>query len=274
MAERWNKMSLERTLLGLGRYLGAVRASLKFMALYPLVSRKRLNRYCFGVLSLQDEIDYHFEDIPQRELTELFPEAAYEDVHIGQVFPWEGSSISAFEMLSLGALIRGLKPKRVFEIGTSMGVTAYNLAMNLPADGELYTLDLPPAGEGDATVATEFEVTVSDRKMIFADRKNRRFLGTPMEARIHQLYGDSAKFDYGPYLGSCDVVFVDGSHAYEYVQSDTEKAFQLVKPGGWVIWHDYNDGFFWPHVRRYLKTIAHQKHIYRIKGTMFAVSRA
>jgi hypothetical protein len=259
MAERWNKMSLERTLLGLGRYFGAVRASVKFMAFYPLLSRKRLNRYCFGVLALQDEIDYGFEDIPQLELTELFPEAVNEDVHIGQVFPWEGSSISAFEMLCLGALIRGLKP---------------NLALNLPADGKLFTLDLPPAGEGDATVATEYEVTVSDRKMIFADRKNRRFLGTPMEARIHQLYGDSAKFDYGPYLGTCDVVFVDGSHAYEYVQSDTEKAFQLVKPGGWVIWHDYNDGFFWPHVRRYLKTIANQKRIFRIKGTMFAVSRA
>jgi predicted O-methyltransferase YrrM len=274
MANRWSKMSRERLALGLCRYLGATVAAFKFLIVYPLFRTKRANRFSFGVLSLQDELDYACPDIPSLPISDLFPDVVNEDVQVGQTFPWEGSSISALEMINLAAIIKTLKPKRVFEIGTSMGVTAYNLALNLPPDGELYTLDLPPATESSDTVKTEFAVTVSDRKMIFADRRERRFLNTKIADRIQQLYGDSATFDYTPYNGTCDVVFVDGSHALKYVESDTEAAFKLAKPGGWVIWHDYNDGFFWPDVRRYLKQIANRRKIRRIKGTMFAISQA
>ena len=69
-------------------------------------------------------------------------------------------------------------------------------------------------------------------------------------------------------------MFVDGSHAYEYVKSDSDAAFKIVKPGGWVIWHDYNDGFFWPEVRRYLRELGATRKIVRIKGTMLAVCQA
>ena len=52
------------------------------------------------------------------------------------------------------------------------------------------------------------------------------------EVKVRQLYGDSATFDYGPYKGECDIVFVEGAHSLAYAACDTEGAFQLVRPGG------------------------------------------
>jgi predicted O-methyltransferase YrrM len=274
MAKQFSKLSIERLGLGAARYANATLAAGRHLLLSPFLNRKAANRFCFGVQSLNDEITYDCPLIPQVDAHELFPGIEEEIIEIGQVLPWEGSSISAFEVVNLAAIIRHLKPQRAFEIGTSKGVTAYNLALNLPEGGELLTLDLPPATEANPVISTKFDVTASDTKMIFADRVNRRFLGTPVESRITQLYGDSAAFDYTPYAKSCDVVFVDGSHAYEYVKSDTDSALRIVKPGGWIIWHDYNDGFFWPEVRRYLKEVSSTMKIHRIKGTMFAISQA
>jgi len=269
-----SKLNLEKLKLGVLRYVGAILASTKYLIVYPFIRSKRANRFCFGVQALHDEMSYDCPLIPSQALHEVFPGIEKETIKTGLVFPWEGSSISAYETLSIGAIIQHLKPQRVFEIGTSVGVTASNLAINLPEGGELFTLDLPPASEDGAKIETKFDVTVSDRKMIYGNRADRRFLGTPLESKIHQLYGDSATFDYSDHIGKCDVVFVDGSHAYEYVKSDTEIAYKLAKPGGWVIWHDYNDGFFWPEVRRFLKSIAHERKIFRIEGTMFAISKA
>jgi len=274
MAKKWNQYSGERILLGIRRYVGAVRASIKYLLLFPIFRPRQVNSFTFGVLTLQDQIGYRSEIIPSRSVVEAFPGCLCENIQIGQVLPHEGSSISAFEMIVLTALVKHLKPKVAFEIGTSIGVTSHNIALNQPEDGHLFTLDLPPVSKTADEIKTHFDVTVSDRKMIFADRAKRRFLDTPVEQKITQLYGDSAEFDFAPYAAQCDFVFVDGSHAYEYVESDTRHALSIVKSGGIIVWHDYNDGFFWPAVARYLKTLGREKQIFRIDGTMFAVMQA
>jgi predicted O-methyltransferase YrrM len=51
---------------------------------------------------------------------------------------------------------------------------------------------------------------------------------------------DSLSLDYGPFMNSFDLVFVDGHHAYESVKSDTRNAFKLLRNDRSVIvWHDY-----------------------------------
>jgi hypothetical protein len=84
--------------------------------------------------------------------------------------------------------------------------------------------------------------------------------------RIHQLLGDSATFDYAPYENSCSLVFVDGSHAYEYVKSDTAAAMRMVRRGGVVIWHDYG---IWEGVTNALEEIEQRQHLdlCNIRGT-------
>ena len=57
--------------------------------------------------------------------------------------------------------------------------------------------------------------------------------------RIERLLGDSATFDYSPYEGSIDLVYIDGSHSYSYVKNDTEAAMGMLSPRGTIIWDDF-----------------------------------
>jgi predicted O-methyltransferase YrrM len=266
MAKKWSRFGPQRIFLGTRRIFGAALVCTKFSTIYLLQKPGKANIFAQGVLGLNDRLLYKNIVIPSRELWEMCPGIEDVEITLGKLYPPEGSSISAYEMLVLGSIVKHERAKRIFEIGTSLGLTSYNLARNLPSDGILYTLDLPPVAAEDGQFETLFKVTNSDSKMIFADRKNRRFCGTQMERRVQQLYGDSATFDYGPYEKSIDIVFVDGAHSYEYVKSDTAAAMRLVKPGGLVIWHDYNDGYFWPDVFKYLQEVGRQQPVQRITG--------
>jgi hypothetical protein len=68
-------------------------------------------------------------------------------------------------------------------------------------------------------------------------------------------------------------VFVDGSHAYSYVKSDSERALALVRPGGLVLWHDYSGPSHSPGVYQALNELAERLPLVRIEGTMLAAYR-
>jgi predicted O-methyltransferase YrrM len=152
--------------------------------------------------------------------------------------PVDGN-VSLLELLVMCTVAKESGAKAAFEIGTFNGRTALNLALNMPADGEVFTLDLP--AEDVSTVAGVLDsgnvhyVTNHTPGDLF-----QRWAGTE-RARITQLLGDSATFDYTPYMGKMDVVFIDGAHSYDYVRRDTESAMNLLRGGkGTVFWHDYD----------------------------------
>lgn len=127
---------------------------------------------------------------------------------------------------------------RLFEIGTFDGRTTINLALNSPLNCEVFTLDLP------SDLPTKFALADGERHMVDKPGPGARYEKHQSDipsafSKIHQLLGDSAAFDFSPYTGSCSLVFVDGSHAYEYAVSDTRVAMSLVRGGGMVLWHDY-----------------------------------
>ena len=153
----------------------------------------------------------------------------------------------------------------LFEIGTFDGRTSLNLAMSAPRGCQIYTLDLPP------DVATKFSIAEGEQHMVDKPRSGVRCDKYRAEfpetiGRIHQLYGDSATFDYRPYHNSCSLVFVDGSHAYDYAMSDTRAAMELVAPGGVIIWHDYG---IWEGVNRALEELEAEQNLglKNIRGT-------
>lgn len=153
----------------------------------------------------------------------------------------------------------------LFEIGTFDGRTTINLALNSHPACTVYTLDIPP------DQVTEFELAEGERHMVDKQRPGARYekyRGFYPEAvsRIHQLLGDSAVFDYSPYINSCSLVFVDGSHAYKYAVSDTRVAMTLVRPGGSVLWHDYG---IWAGVTKALDEFEEQEQpgLQNIRGT-------
>jgi predicted O-methyltransferase YrrM len=139
------------------------------------------------------------------------------------------------ELAYLALIARVTSPQKIFEIGTYRGRTALNLANNSPADCIVYTLDLPP----DVRIDFEKRTNIADAALIRSSAPGVDYLGKPAARKIHQLFGDSTRFDFSPYFGQMDIVFVDGAHHYDAVRSDTENALKMIKAGGWILWHDF-----------------------------------
>src|SRR5579859_91839 len=178
-------------------------------------------------------------------------------------------NISFEELLILVELVQTRQPATCFEIGTYDGRTALNMAANTPEDAVIYTLDLPR----EEIASTLFPLDPFDLKVVKKETSGTRYRGTEWEHKIQQLFGDSAAFDYTPYQGKMDFVFVDGSHTYDYVLSDSRNAITLLRDGkGTIIWHDY------PNIYTVLKAINYLQAtdprfagIRHIEGTRFAV---
>ena len=155
------------------------------------------------------------------------------DVTVGPLKS-EPHNASEYELLCLAALTKALGVERVFEIGTFDGRSARAMTMNLPAKGRLFTLNLPPGADRN-----EDGVQNVDSLLNTKVKSGSRFVGTPEAERIEQLFGDSATFDFTSFEGQMDLVFIDGSHVFDYVRRDTGSALRLLKPcGGWIVWHD------------------------------------
>jgi predicted O-methyltransferase YrrM len=154
-------------------------------------------------------------------------------------------NVTTKEVIVINHLVKTYNPKRIFEIGTFNGRTTLNLALNSRPDAEVFTLDLPDGKAGMSGPDVERPVAKCERQTA----TGRLFLESnfPEAKKIVQLFGDSTAFDFSPYYGNIDFVFVDGSHEYEYVKKDTNTAFELLKDGrGVIVWHDY--GYVFPGV--------------------------
>lgn len=178
------------------------------------------------------------------------------------------ANISFEELFVLVEFLQMCQPTACFEIGTFDGRTTLNMAGNTSDDAIIYTLDLPRE-QIDSTI---FKLDPLERFAVNKETSGARYCGTTLERKIQQLYGDSASFDYTPYKGKIDLVFVDGSHTYEYVLSDSRNAISLLRSGkGAILWHDY------PTTSSVLKAINYLQandprfaDIRYIKGTRFA----
>ena len=169
-----------------------------------------------------------------------------------------------YDALLLAALCQVLDCKTVFEIGTYHGETAWLLAHNKP-DARIYTLDLP-----DIHSMSDVKLELTDHDYFKSWDRGIKFLGAPEENRITQLYGDSATFDFTPYRGSIDLVFIDASHSYSYVKSDTKAALEMLSERGTIVWDDYT---YYSGIFAFLNELAPQldRPIVHILGTRVAI---
>jgi len=193
-------------------------------------------------------------------------------IHLAETAKSDGN-VSVPELALLALAASNTAPgSEIIEIGTFNGRTALNLAINAPRGVSIATLDLP-ADQASALAIEQSERRYVDKAVPGAllracEEPWRLFAG-----RVVQMHGDSASFDWSAHCGRAGLVFVDGSHAYDYVRKDSETAMRLVQPGGVVLWHDYG---VWPGVTRALEELEASRHLgfVNIKGTSLVLWRA
>ncbi len=175
------------------------------------------------------------------------------------------------ETQTIASIVKELNPKTIFEIGTYNGFTTLHFACNTKEDTKIYTLDLPPDFHLGKKEKTDY--SYDDQLVVELSLKNinnRIYKRFPEGKKIVDLFGDSQSFDYSPYYGKMDLVFIDGNHSYEFVKTDTENAFKMLSPNGVILWHDY-DYIIHRDVFKYLNQMSKSYPIYSVPGTRFAV---
>jgi predicted O-methyltransferase YrrM len=215
-------------------------------------------------LILKDEqvLQQAFEkEFPHLELqqTDVFgwPEAA--QLTIAPYAFLSGSSMATdFALLQL--LCRRYSVETYLEIGTWRGESAANVA---PYVKEVFTLNLP-------------DQTLLQMGMSQAYIASHRFFSKDLTNVTH-LFGDSATFDWRPYEQKCDLIFIDGDHATEAVDRDTQTALRLRKSEKSIlVWHDAKSDGEYPRyevllgIYRALPKDLHQN-VYLVKHALCAV---
>lgn len=220
------------------------------------------------------ELGHHFgyrhesrepADLPEAGIDDLVPDNSQVDV---RAIDAVDGNVTERELITICRLVRSRQPKKLFELGTFDGRTTLNLAANAAPDAKVFTLDLSRSALADsATAIHRHEVRYADKPT-----SGGRFKGSDVESRIVQLEGDSGTFDFAPYEGTIDFVFIDASHAFAYVVNDSLRALRLIGPsGGMIVWHDYGR---WDGVTAALNQLR-RKHealrlVGRIRGTTLA----
>lgn len=183
-------------------------------------------------------------------LTDLFPGIERVMLPVDAINE-ESEHANHVDLLYVSAIAQAIGAKRLFEFGTYLGRTSYHLTF-ASANAQVFTLNLPP-GE-DSRIAPYL---------------GSFFKGTEREKQITQILCDSRKFDTAPFAKSMDFVFVDGDHSYALIKNDTQKAFDMLRPGGVIVWHDYAAKS--PGVLQFFKEFTMVRPLFRIKATCLIV---
>lgn len=166
--------------------------------------------------------------------------------------------------LIVAALSTLLECETVFELGPDLGDTASLLAHNLP-NARIFVLD-----EGTEPSDQAKHAPAGRLYHLARGEHGVRFDTTPEASRITRLPGDSATFDFLPYSGGADLVYIEGSRRHAYMKSDTEAAFGLLAELGTIVWDGYSGD---PGVYAYLNQLARSldRPIFHILGTRLAL---
>ena len=142
---------------------------------------------------------------------------------------------------SIAIVMRNSDPQIGLEIGTATGHATALMALNAP-QANIFTVNIPPeeilsgAGGKHTTVALE-------RDQIGSYYRERKL------TNITQILANTAQWE--PEMEPIDFAFVDGCHDAEFVYNDTRKILKKMKPGSFILWHDFNlhlvNQFEWIH---------------------------
>lgn len=182
----------------------------------------------------------------------------------------DGVTLSNTEITYVCAMAKAIGANRTFEFGTYRGLTTLQLALNTDPDARIITINIPKnelQSLEDCTLDIEKEkFETFDNAMI-----GEKFKNTDVNYKIEQIIDNSFTYDFSRFHDSMDLIFIDASHRYKYVKHDSENAYDMVKNGGVIVWHDLSPKF--PEVVQYLVESSADKKIHHIEDTSLALHR-
>lgn len=148
---------------------------------------------------------------------------------------------------ALAAIALHYRPRRIFEIGTYLGVTSDFFLTLLP---ECEVVSIAYTKPKEETPGQRY-----NNSELSSEQIGSEISGTS-RIRFRQLYGDSHKLksrsltsEYGQF----DLVFIDGDHSAQGVRMDTELAKEIISQSGVICWHDANPKPKYMAVRQFLE---------------------
>ena len=131
---------------------------------------------------------------------------------------------------SIGTVCKNVGSGTFLEVGTSYGNGTALMAQNAP-QATIHTVNMPPeeSDKGDCG------------KYITHDLQNQeigKYYRKLSLQNIKQIFANTATWT--PDIGDIDVAFIDGCHDTDFVFNDSRKALKNMKPGSFILWHDFN----------------------------------
>jgi predicted O-methyltransferase YrrM len=134
--------------------------------------------------------------------------------------------LGATECSILIELVNSVQPKVMIEFGCNLGITAKRVLENVPMLEKYIGIDVEP----DHVTTLECQRDeVPKSAGCYADDPRFHFLSCPTQ----ELTVDD--------LEPCDAAFIDGDHSVFAVTHESFLASKLVRPGGIIIWHDFQN---------------------------------
>src|SRR5262245_14196367 len=149
-----------------------------------------------------------------------------------------GAIQRTWELQSLLAQVRRLRPRVVVEIGTHRGGTLVCWAAVAAPDAHIVSIDMP-TDEWNGLGASQ-EDLARVRATLQAGQ------------RLTAITGDShapstrARLDDALQGTAVDLLWIDGDHSYAGVRQDFEMYGGLVRSGGLIAFHDIRASDLWP----------------------------
>jgi hypothetical protein len=137
------------------------------------------------------------------------------------------------------------------EIGTGHGRSSVWLLENVLTEptSRIITVDIQDDRlfkKEDLSSEYESDVNVSVSKNLkpYVDQGKCEFHVKDSKEFFRQLYGGVLKtnFNLQNPIGAFDFVYLDGSHDPDYVMYESAISFELLKPGGFLLFDDYGWG--------------------------------
>jgi glycosyltransferase involved in cell wall biosynthesis/Flp pilus assembly protein TadD len=155
--------------------------------------------------------------------------------------------------------------RRILEVGTAAGHMTANLTEWSPDDAHVFSL----GAVADLGIATPHAQRPEDPpRSAFGAQANHFGKGH----KAYLIAADSLAFDFQR-LAPLDFAFIDGAHDRRHVLSDSLGAYRALRPGGYLVWHDFGSPTPWVEVRQALEQLPFPEPIYHVAGTEVAFLR-